>query len=245
MIGAFRRRSSAGRRAATRTSAARRATSAAATASPPGSGGGPAGAAGPTMAGPTGRAGPLRTYRSRRKIAVGRLTPTSVAISVALTPSAASSTIRASCADPARTHDERTGEVSCSRSPHRVPRSAHCSSSRNSSQDFCHAAVGTSARGAARGWPRRLEVLPSEDEDNGVSHSVSGLDLPAGGVRDEDRIRHCTAVGERDGPMVRGRSLPGKGDHAPVAARCPTTYCSTWPTLVHPARHVVVSADES
>jgi hypothetical protein len=53
----------------------------------------------------------------RQSITVGRDTPTRLAISVLLTPSAASSTIRARCANPARSDDDRAQPVNRSRSP--------------------------------------------------------------------------------------------------------------------------------
>jgi hypothetical protein len=52
-------------------------------------------------------ANPRAAYRSRQPRTVGRETPTSSAIAVFDIPSAASSTIRARYAKPARTDDER------------------------------------------------------------------------------------------------------------------------------------------
>ena len=50
---------------------------------------------------------PSASYRARQAVTVGRDTPTSSAISVFDTPSAASNTILARCAKPARIDDER------------------------------------------------------------------------------------------------------------------------------------------
>ena len=64
-------------------------------------------------------ANPSARYRSRHPITVGRDTPTGSAITVFDNPSAASNTIRARCANPARTDDDRVNRTSSSRSPSR------------------------------------------------------------------------------------------------------------------------------
>ncbi len=54
----------------------------------------------------------------------------SIVAPLGLTPSVASSTIRARCANPARTDDDRVNDPNCSRSPSRRPSGAeripHC-----------------------------------------------------------------------------------------------------------------------
>jgi hypothetical protein len=64
-------------------------------------------------------ANPEDSYRDRQSITVGRDTPTFAAISVFDTPSAASNTIRARWARPARIELARVHAVSRSRSPSR------------------------------------------------------------------------------------------------------------------------------
>ena len=54
---------------------------------------------------------PLASYRARQAVTVGRDTPTSSAIAVLLTPSAANKMILARCAKPARIDDERVHSV--------------------------------------------------------------------------------------------------------------------------------------
>jgi hypothetical protein len=67
---------------------------------------------------------PRAAYRLRQPITVGPDTPTSSAIAVFDTPSAASSTIRARSANPARTDDDRVSRSNTSRSPTRNPSAA-------------------------------------------------------------------------------------------------------------------------
>ena len=67
---------------------------------------------------------PLRAYRARQLVTVGRDTPTRAAISTLVNPSAASSTIRARCANPAWIVEARTQASSRSRSPFRKPKGA-------------------------------------------------------------------------------------------------------------------------
>lgn len=62
---------------------------------------------------------PLDWYRCRHPMTVGRDTPTCAAIAVFPSPSAASNTIRARCASPARTLDERVNRSRWPRSPSR------------------------------------------------------------------------------------------------------------------------------
>jgi hypothetical protein len=62
---------------------------------------------------------PPDSYRLRHKITVGRDTPTRRPISAFGTPSAASSTIRARCAKPTSTVDDRTSAVNLALSPGR------------------------------------------------------------------------------------------------------------------------------
>ncbi|GAP61278.1 hypothetical protein AHiyo1_49640 [Arthrobacter sp. Hiyo1] len=69
-------------------------------------------------------ASPVRRYRSRQEITVPRATPARWAISVFDKPSAASNTIRARCASPARAELERTKRVRSSKSPSRRTRAA-------------------------------------------------------------------------------------------------------------------------
>ena len=59
---------------------------------------------------------PRRMYRDRHDTTVWRDTPTRAAISVFDTPSAANNTIRARCARPALTDDDRVHDASRSRS---------------------------------------------------------------------------------------------------------------------------------
>jgi hypothetical protein len=61
-------------------------------------------------------ASPCSAYRARHAFTVGRLTPTSRAISTFGVPSAASSTIRARAASPAPTELDRVSPTSASRS---------------------------------------------------------------------------------------------------------------------------------
>lgn len=60
----------------------------------------------------------------RHPITVGREVPAFSAIAVFATPSAASSTIRARCARPARTDVDRVNRASSSRSPSRNAKAA-------------------------------------------------------------------------------------------------------------------------
>ena len=62
---------------------------------------------------------PLRAYRARQPVTVGRDTPTRAAISTLVNPSAANSTIRARWASPAWIVEERSHPSSRSRSPTR------------------------------------------------------------------------------------------------------------------------------
>lgn len=63
---------------------------------------------------------PACTYLLRYNVTVGRDTPTRAAISVFDTPSAASSTILARCANPARIDVDRTHDDNTCRSPSRT-----------------------------------------------------------------------------------------------------------------------------
>jgi hypothetical protein len=67
---------------------------------------------------------PPASYRLRHPITVGRDTPTRRPISAFGTPSAASSTIRARCARPASTVDDRVNAVNLDSSPARRTRAA-------------------------------------------------------------------------------------------------------------------------
>jgi hypothetical protein len=67
---------------------------------------------------------PPDTYLLRHWITVGRVIPTRRAISAFGRPSAASSTIRARCANPASTVEDRTNAVSLGSSPARRTRGA-------------------------------------------------------------------------------------------------------------------------
>ena len=74
---------------------------------------------------------PPARYRLRHWITVGRVTPTRRAISAFGKPSAANSTIRARCANPASSVEDRTSTVSLNSSPARSTRAAatdtpHC-----------------------------------------------------------------------------------------------------------------------
>ena len=67
---------------------------------------------------------PSASYLARHAVTVGRDTPTSSAIAVLLTPSAANKMILARCANPARIDDERVHSANRFWSPDRNERAA-------------------------------------------------------------------------------------------------------------------------
>jgi hypothetical protein len=77
---------------------------------------------------------PRAAYPARQRRTIGRDTPTSSAIRALAIPSAARSTIRARCANPAHTDDDRGSRSSCSRSQARNTHHSH----RRSTNDAEH-----------------------------------------------------------------------------------------------------------
>jgi len=98
---------------------------------------------------------PACSYLLRHNVTVGRDTPTREAISVFDTPSAASNTILARCANPTRIDVERTHDDNTCRSPSRTTNRAPCV------PFYCGQSWSIAESGFLRAWASLVRRQPS------------------------------------------------------------------------------------